>query len=321
MTSGKWLPDLTASTPLDDAARHVLSLRLGSVREHLGLALRAAGQDPEYVHQLRVGTRRAGAALRIFRSCLPEKVYRKARQRLRFLRRAAGAARDWDVFLVSLAQAPVKVSGRARPGFDLLIGYATAQRVAAQALLDQAGHDFPCGFDRLVAATLHALQRPEGLSPATLLDLAGPVLNDLLRALEAAAARDLDDYDNLHQVRIAGKRLRYAMEVFADCYAPEFRERYYAAVEEMQEILGRANDSFVAVRRLEGLRERLKASQPDGWKRYKPGVEALLRYHADRLPQERERFVAWWRRWQESGGEAAFVALLRPAPPALSIPG
>jgi CHAD domain-containing protein len=171
-----------------------------------------------------------------------------------------------------------------------------------------------------VAETLHAIQRPEVPGPQTLLDLAGPVLNDLLRELEAAAALDLQDYGNLHRVRIAGKRLRYAMEVFADCYAPQFRERHYAAVEEMQEILGRANDSYVAMRRLEGLRDRLR-EQPEGWKRYKPGIEALLRYHAERLPQEREHFVAWWRRWQESGGEAAFAVLLRPAPARLSLPG
>src|SRR5438105_1841471 len=122
---------------------------------------------------------------------------------------------------------------------------------------------------------------------ATLSDLAHPVLNSLLRELDLAAGLDLNDYEHLHQVRIIGKRLRYAMEVFADCFAAEFRERHYPAVEEMQEILGRANDSHVARQRLEALRERLRAMLPERWKRYRPAFEALLQFHTERLPRER----------------------------------
>jgi CHAD domain-containing protein len=144
-----------------------------------------------------------------------------------------------------------------------------------------------------------------------LVELARPVLGDLLRQLEQAAGRDLGDYDNLHQVRIAGKRLRYAMEVFANCFAPAFKGIYYPAVEEMQEILGRANDSHVACRRLRGLAGKLQESLPAAWKRYRATIEKMLYFHKQRLPEERQRFEEWWRQWQESGGEAAFTALVR----------
>src|SRR3712207_1913020 len=98
MADGKWISELTATTPLDDAARRVLTVRLGVVGHYLPLAVREADHDTEHVHQLRVGTRRARAALDLFACCLPDKVYRRARKQLRRLRRAAGAARDWDVF-------------------------------------------------------------------------------------------------------------------------------------------------------------------------------------------------------------------------------
>src|SRR5437870_2343843 len=104
MPDGKWIGGLKADTPLPEAARHVLFVRLEVVRDHLPRVIHEAERDPEHVHQLRVGTRRADAALRIFRPCLPEKVYRAARRRLRRLRRAAGEARDWDVFLLRLAE-------------------------------------------------------------------------------------------------------------------------------------------------------------------------------------------------------------------------
>ena len=57
------------------------------------------------------------------------------------------------------------------------------------------------------------------------MDLARPLLFERLQDLERTALGDLTDYGQLHQVRIAGKRLRYAMEVFADCFDPAFRVR------------------------------------------------------------------------------------------------
>ena len=58
MAEGKWIHDLTADTPLDDAARRVLAVRLEVVRDMLPLALHDWDKDPKYVHQLRVGTQR-----------------------------------------------------------------------------------------------------------------------------------------------------------------------------------------------------------------------------------------------------------------------
>jgi CHAD domain-containing protein len=282
------------------------------VRDYLQHALYEADKDPEYVHQLRVGTRRAGAALEIFASCLPEKTHEAARKRLRRLRRAAGAARDWDVFLISLQDWRGGRAEAEQAGLDGLLGYALAQRLVAQAQLAAPGPGQALDFERLMAETVAAVREPRvELGSRALLDLARPLLAGRLRALDEAAAQDLHDYARLHQVRIAGKRLRYAMEVFADCFATPFRERLYPAVEEMQDILGRASDSHVAALRLTELRDRLRKRAPMEWKRLRPGVEALLRHHQRRLPQERRRFLKWWRRWQEAGGEAAFAALLK----------
>jgi CHAD domain-containing protein len=312
MAGGKWIPGLTADTPLADAARRVLTVRLEVVRDNLPPALHEAEEDPEHVHQLRVATRRARAALDVFADCLPPKAYRRAKKALRGLRRAAGAARDWDVFLLALAERQRKPAARQRPGLDFLTGYALSQRLSAQAQLLQAGQDQPFACDKLLAETVAAVHKPHGDGTAALLiDLARPTLDDLLKELDAAAGRDLHDYEHLHRVRIIGKRLRYAMEVFADCFAPAFKEDVYPAVEEMQEILGNANDSHVAAGRLAELRDKVRVRLADQAKRVLPGVEALLRYHAERLPKERAHFEAWWARWRESGGEAAFAALLK----------
>jgi CHAD domain-containing protein len=311
MSNGKWIPDLTATTPLADAARRVLTVRLEVVRDHLPLALREPDKDPEYVHQLRVGTRRARAALDIFAACLPARVARTARKRLRQIRRAAGEARDWDVFLAGLEVWASGKPDKHRPGLDFLTGYALAQRQAAQAHLEAAGQRFPFSFDSFLADTVAAVHDPQDAELATLTDLARPLLLALVKELEHAVVGDLEDYEHLHRVRIIGKRLRYAMEIFADCFPPEFRDRLYPAVEEMQEILGHANDSHVASGRLEALRARLQAQLPAEWKRFRLGFEGLLRFHQRRLPRERRRFLAWWNRWQKSGGLRTLTTVLK----------
>jgi CHAD domain-containing protein len=170
-----------------------------------------------------------------------------------------------------------------------------------------------------MADTLAALGDPDDHQHAeTLRDLARPLLSRLLQELKEAAGRDLEDYGHLHRVRIIGKRLRYAMEVFACCFAEEFRERYYAAVEEMQEILGRANDSHTAQQRLCWLRDRLRSPGGSEWKRLQPGLTALLRYHQRNLPAQRRHFLKWWSRWQKMDAETAFVGLLKNVPAAAS---
>ncbi|MBV9122407.1 MAG: CHAD domain-containing protein [Planctomycetes bacterium] len=311
MAGGKWISDLTATTPLADAARRVLTVRLELVRDFLPLALRDWDKDPEHVHQLRVSTRRARAALDIFASCLPPREYRAARKLLRRVRRAAGEARDWDVFLASLNGEEPRPSPRHRAGRDFLLSYAFAHRLLAQTHLEETSRLYPFSFDRFLAETVAAVHAPLAAGRRTLIDLALPMLSSLVGELERAAAGDLNDYQHLHQVRIFGKRLRYAMEVFADCFDPSFREQLYPAVEEMQDILGRANDSHVAVVRLEALAAHLEILLPRQWKRFKPGIMGWLRFHEGRLVQEQQHFRKWWRHWQKSGGNAAFGELLK----------
>ena len=328
MAVGKWISELKATTPVADAARHVLTVRLEVVRDYLPLALQQADNDPEHVHQLRVGTRRARAALDIFACCLPSKIYKGARKQHRDIRQVAGEARDSDVFLASLTQWAREHGRKLWPGLDCLVGYVVAKREAAQLQLEGAGKNYPFAFERFLAETVAAVHKPNEVHVRTLVDLALPRLTGLLKGLERAASVDPEGYEDLHQIRILGKRLRYAMEVFADCFAPAFREELYPAVESMQEILGNANDSHVACTRLEALSSRLQALAPAEWKRHRPGLEGLLRYHRSRLPQERERFQEWWARWCQSGGEAAFAALLEKAgepseevpPPQIALP-
>ncbi len=59
MADGKWIPGLKIDTPVVDAAHQVLSVRLKVIQHYLPHAAEKPEEDVEYVHQLRVGSRRA----------------------------------------------------------------------------------------------------------------------------------------------------------------------------------------------------------------------------------------------------------------------
>jgi CHAD domain-containing protein len=139
MADGKWIEGLKPDMTTSIAAREVLIARFQVVRHYLPLAVEKPFENPEYVHQLRVGTRRASAALRVFADCLPRKHLKSARRSLRGIRKAAGDARDWDVFLLGLADTKSLTAATGKPALDFLIGYGMGEREAAQVRLVDAG--------------------------------------------------------------------------------------------------------------------------------------------------------------------------------------
>ena len=91
--SGKWIDGLLPDASVVDAARMSLSARLTAVAHWLPLAAYHAAQDIEHVHRLRTSTRRAMAAVQLYRDWLPPRKRRSIKKRLKKLRRAAGEAR------------------------------------------------------------------------------------------------------------------------------------------------------------------------------------------------------------------------------------
>ena len=149
MSEGKWFSDLGAETPLAEAARCVLTTRLEIVEKNLDSLAKASeakaeNEDPEDIHQLRVSSRRATAGLDLFADCFPSKILTKAKKKLKKLRRAAGAARDGDVFLHSFRMRTVPPP--MRNALDFVIGYALAQHESARAQLRSAAQEYCEGF-------------------------------------------------------------------------------------------------------------------------------------------------------------------------------
>ncbi len=300
MAAGKWISDLTPSTPLLDAARHALTRRLETVRAQLEEAHAGGAGDVESVHQLRVATRRAQATLAVFQSCLPNKPAKRVRRRLRKLRRAAGNIRDWDVFLLNLKPGGNANNRKVRATLDLLNGLTLNQRETARLALAESSQSQPFKFERLASETLASLRSTVREPTETLWDVAVSILAERIKVLQDAAASTSTELAQFHRIRIASKHLRYAMEIFGDCFLPEFKAAIYPLVEQMQEALGKLHDSDLAIQRLEKWQAQCEQTLSTEWPRYRPGFEELRKRYESSVATGRRKFRACWRRWQKA---------------------
>lgn len=296
MSDRKWIHALRPETPLDDAARVAIRARMEVLCAALPPAIRPPEKDPEPVHQLRVAARRATAALDQFGSMMDKKRRRRLSACVKRVRRAASVARDWDVFAINLREFRDVATPSERSGFDFLIGYALGRRSSAQGQLVDALADRTRQLEHLTESGTASIRAPSS-GPSVLQDLARIQLRGLTQDLTESGSGDRTRMDQLHRIRVHGKRLRYALELFGGCCKPEALAVIEASIVEMQGILGRANDSHVALGRLSALRETLEQADPIEWDRVEPAFASLLALHEASMRTERASFELWWAGW------------------------
>jgi len=169
-----------------------------------------------------------------------------------------------------------------------VVGRLDEERARAQETIRRAARRYPVrklrrGRHKLIGA-LHNPQVPDGERDLTIVDAAREVLPELIEALRVAGSADLNVVDNLHRMRIRGKRLRYAMEIFAPCFDDRFDEAY-RAVEALQEHLGAINDSHELLGRVESFAE---SAGP------RPEVAETIDFYLRQRSERVERFLAEW---------------------------
>jgi len=193
--------------------------------------------DPEFLHQLRVGLRRLRAALRAFRDVLPSKTTKNLKRSLRRVSPKLGAARDWDVLVSRL---------EAQRGSSQLLHKAHAQRAAARRAARRAVVSKAFAGIGPTVRSLHATE-----SNATLAQFAAPALDRAQRKLITQAdGADWTAVEARHALRIRVKRLRYSCEFFAPAFPAKRVTPYIAALKALQDILGELNDVAVGRRLL-----------------------------------------------------------------------
>ncbi len=230
-------------------------------------------RDPETVHQLRVGVRRLRAAVSLFQPLIAEGVGVQLREGLKWLQNVLGPARDWDVFrLETLDAIAARLPGER--GIARLAKAADQQReeaqVAAQAALRT--HSYATLLLRLELWLRNGAWRAaEGIGESGSLPSDRPAADFAKEALAARAVsllkkgkkRDETVEESLHDLRISGKKLRYALEFLRVYLDKDQAKQTVSLTKELQDCLGSLNDAAVSRGLLKELQERHpKAVEP-----------------------------------------------------------
>jgi triphosphatase len=210
------------------------------------------GPFVEGVHQFRVALRRLRSALAAFRDVLPADDRERKSELLRGVAGSFGDARDWDVFRTDLLK-PLARHLRNEPGLARVTRAADRARAKAYAKVEATLAD-----RNMTAAMLETeawLERGDWAAamgagadlPAR--DFARTTLRRLHRKV-AGIGHDIAGLpeDELHELRIRCKKLRYAAEFFRSLFPRKSADAFVAALADVQEHLGALNDSLVATR-------------------------------------------------------------------------
>ena len=77
-------------------------------------------------------------------------------------------------------------------------------------------------------------------------------------------ALDTSDIEGVHDMRVATRRLRAAMEIFAVCFPREQHRRALKEVKELADVLGERRDPDVMIDGLEGVAKKLAPGDRSG---------------------------------------------------------
>lgn len=241
----KWIESRPDDAPRR-VARRAIKSRLTRMWRYLVESVEQPMSEAENVHQLRVFSRRAAAALEIFEECLPRRRGRWMQKQVKRLRKASGQARDFDVLLVRWAQRLEQVpSGEVA----VVLDEVKRRRREAQAPIEAIHAKLARKkFARRVVKLAKRIGdgRASGRCDPQLVCMARTALARLVTPYLAAGEAELADGEALHAFRIQGKQVRYAMEVFGGAFDESFRQELYPDVAALQDRLGDINDHVTA---------------------------------------------------------------------------
>jgi len=285
-----------------------------------------SGRDIEHIHRMRVASRRLRAALPLFARCFLKKRFRTWMREIKKITRSLGEARDLDVQIAFLegylkglphagttdavdtpdtASAPRKSAPPV--AIAALVSRLQQRRGALQKkVLSALGEleqshaidEMQGALREMVPVTPQTRRRPpmHGIPPVALQRISRGIL-DLF--VYEPWIRNPNAVAEHHAMRIAAKRLRYTMEVYAPVYRLEFKKPL-ARIKKIQTILGDMHDCDVWIDQITLAIVKERTREHSAKDRHNTGADTILSLKRLLTDRERKRaqlyrgFVRFW---------------------------
>jgi len=263
-------------------------------------------KDIEYVHRMRVASRRMRSAMTLFSTCFNKQDNRRINKDIRAVTRALGEARDTDVQVEALLKdASEFASARLSPGYKRLMMRLQQRRAGMQSAVVESMDQLQADevLEKLSDLTLPLAEKASSVylySPglyAKAYDGIQTRLDELFS--HESYIHDPANVAELHAMRISAKRLRYSIEAFEDLYQDPIKP-FISEVKKLQDALGLVHDldvwiAFVPAF-IEEERERICAyfGHEGPLKRLLPGLNAFTDSRKTLREQAYRDFLKLW---------------------------
>lgn len=308
MAKVKDIAGLDCAGPADKMVRLVLRAQLKAM---CGLRDKALDwKDPEGVHDMRVLSRRLRSATSDFKPYVRKGTL--PRLKLRAIANRLGDVRDEDVALIALEELKSKAKGAAAEGIEMLAEERRKRRKEARASLKSAIKKAAvddCREEFLGKLRTISIVFPKK-SPVKQADdddvsfrnVGVEIIKARLKDFSAASLHLYLPFEinDLHELRILAKQLRYAIELFAACWNEEL-EAIAKEIALLQTSLGELHDCDVWISSLGARLRRAgrKASDQD-YLKLREGAAWLLKHFARERMEHYRDALTRWQQWQSN---------------------
>jgi CHAD domain-containing protein len=306
MAKRKLVSGLDCSAPADQMIRLVLRAQLRAMCKLRDKAL--DWSDPEGVHDMRVWSRRLRSAISDFKPSLRRTAI--DRLRLRTIADALGAVRDEDVAIIALDELATKAKAEAAEGIKAIADEHKQKRKDARtklkvAIKPGAIRDLKKEFEtELNQLALRPAKKSKDKSVQNVIAfgvLGREVILARIKELRRAIHHLYFPSHNreLHELRILAKRLRYALELFSNCWEPHLSHTA-KEISLLQTSLGELHDCDLW---LDSLGNRLKQiarhkNNDANALKIRAGAVWLVNHFATHRTEHYQNALTRWEEWE-----------------------
>jgi CHAD domain-containing protein len=277
--------------------------------------------DPEGVHDMRVSSRRLRGALRDFMPYLRKRGLTKSLKQIKSVADALGEVRDQDVAIMGLEKLSANAPESANATLNQFIhARATIRKKARKDLqqalrsraLKQMQSDFAQAIDSATTKSGRRKRQAKGDNNSAVIyvDVARAIVLERLKEMEKLS----DGFYHplkvkpLHNMRIAAKRLRYALELFEQCLGPG-TVVFARKVAGLQTSLGELHDCDIWI---ENFGEQLEIARREASRDRTAGSLWLLAHFVRLHAKHLRNALARWQEWETNGFSEQLRELLKP---------
>lgn len=302
MAKAKRIP-LKCNAPASAGIKLVLMTRFEELQSWRKTAL--DWSDPEGVHSMRVASRRLRGALRDFMPHVRKRSIAPVFKELKYIADALGEVRDQDVAIPVLEELQKRASHASDEALKQLIEQRKQVRQQAReelkAILEKdelrrLESEFSEGVERATQFSERRNRQAETRPEPIFRDVSRSIILDRLREFEKLSNSLFEPFEveALHEMRIAAKRLRYALELFQPCW-PRSIATVAKRASRMQTALGDLHDCDVWI---ETLGKQIVRARKQKEKERVIALVRLLHHFVNLRTKHLRRALARWREWE-----------------------